>query len=160
VLPLGRRTALAAAPLAALAGCRWGPDETEEPDRPAPRPDRDAQAVDAAAEAIRQALDQVQQAATDHVGLATALTGLVAMHTAHLELLDVDDDGARASTAPAPGAAQALARVRATERELQATLAGLAQQADSGTFARALASMSASVAQHLAVLPAVPRGPA
>ena len=42
----------------------------------------------------------------------------------------------------------------------RALLADLASTAVSGTLARALASMSASIAQHLAVLPDIARGPA
>lgn len=158
--PLTRRTALAAAPLAVAAGCRWGPAEEDDPDLPAPEPDADAAAVDEAAAASLKALDLVQQVSADHIGLAAALTGLVAMHTAHLELLEADLDGGRPSAAPLPDTRAAMARVRADEQALQVTLARLAGAASSGTFARALASMSAAVAQHVAALPAIARGPA
>lgn len=144
-----------------MAGCRWGPSEPTTPALPVPEPDADADAVDEASTAILEVLDLVQQVAAEHVGLSTPLAALVAMHTAHLELLEADLAGDRATVPPQPGARAALARVRAAELDLQTRLARLAGVASSGPFARALASMSASVAQHVAALPQVPgRGPA
>jgi hypothetical protein len=171
---LTRRATLAAAPLAVVAGCRWGPAEEDSPDLPAPEPDADAAAVHEAAEATRTVLDLVRRVAADHIGLSASLAGLVGMHTAHLALLEADPgpgdeadpepgdegDGEPPADVPLPNARAALARVRADELALQATLARLALSASSGTFARALASMSAAVAQHVAVLPSVARGPA
>ena len=46
-----------------------------------------------------------------------------------------------------------LRRVRRSERGLQAALVDAADRAESGALARLLASMSASVTQHLALLP-------
>ena len=153
-----RRTALAAAPLVGLAGCEWGPP-TEQVE--APEPDADANVVEQARGEILARLDTVQATSTRHVGLSTALAALVVMHTAHLELLDADASTDRPSPPPVPVRPPvALAAVRSTEQALQARLAALAGEAVSGTFARALASMSASVAQHLAALPPVPRGTA
>lgn len=143
-------------PLAALAGCRWGPPEVDaEPGPPPPEPDADVALLDEAAQAILGALDLVERVAARHRGLATALAGLVALHTAHLDLLGAEPGGPRPAVPPLPGARPALARVRADELVLQGRLAGMAAQAGSGAFARALASMSAAVAQHVAALPAV-----
>jgi hypothetical protein len=60
-----------------------------------------------------------------------------------------------------PGSSRsALGAILRDEARLQTQLADLATSAVSGSLARALASMSASIAQHLAVLPEISRGPA
>ena len=79
-----------------------------------------------------------------------AVEALAAMHRAHLPLLGVEPPAPAADA----GARRArLARVRAREEGLQQLLAESALAAGSGALARVLASMSAGVAQHLAVLP-------
>ena len=83
-----------------------------------------------------------------------AVQGLVALHRAHLPLLDADVPAAAAAPA-APGRTR-LAQVRAREEALQRLLADAAVSVASGPLARLLASMSAGVAQHLAVLPTPP----
>jgi hypothetical protein len=81
------------------------------------------------------------------------LQPLARMHRAHLAVLEPPQD--RSIPAPDLGAtpAEALERVRTAEHALQRTLASAAVEAQSGALARLLASMSASVSQHLAVLP-------
>lgn len=154
-------------PLAAVAGCRWGPAED---DRVVTEQEQDADAalVDAAVIAIDTQLSRLTEVSRAHPGAAAALTGLVAAHQAHLRLLPAVEPGATASPTPgattppsAPTSRAALARARAEETALQAQLATLAGSAVSGPLARALASMSASIAQFLASMPALPpEGPA
>jgi hypothetical protein len=77
--------------------------------------------------------------------LATAagLTGLAALHAAHIDALDGTPprDGRRRGVDPAV--------VRRHERQLQARLVDAAMAAESGALARLLASMSAAVSQRL-----------
>lgn len=150
-LRMSRRTALATASLLALAGCRWGPDEEIDGSTEDERAADDA-TVTAAATAIATVRGLVAATSERHIGLAGALAPLLAVHEAHLALLATD---ASARTPGRVGArsAAALARVRRAETDLQARLAALAGTATSGSFARALASMSAAVAQQLVVLP-------
>ncbi len=85
---------------------------------------------------------------------------LVAMHRAHeATLVDAVPERARPSEAPAPYVvpgkqAKAVARLAAREQRLHDTLDGLALRAQSGQFARLLASMGAAVHQRLATWPA------
>ena len=74
-------------------------------------------------------------------------------HRRHVEVLEGELDG-EAPPGPSPDPAAALRGASASERELQASLVDAAGRAESGALARLLASMSASVTQHLAVLPA------
>jgi hypothetical protein len=79
------------------------------------------------------------------------------MHRAHLEVLPAPEGDEIPPMAPVDGtAADALAYVLANERTLQEALADLSGGVESGALARLLASMSASVSQHLATLPAAP----
>lgn len=84
------------------------------------------------------------------------LTALLAMHRAHeASLVDAVPDRARSSSAPAPYVVPrrreaALSQLTAKERQLHVTLDRLALRAQSGDFARLLASMGAAVTQHLA----------
>jgi hypothetical protein len=89
-----------------------------------------------------------------------ALTALVGMHRVHeAALVDAVPERARTSVSPAPYAvprkpARALAAVAGHERHLHAALGDLAVKAQSGEFARLLASMGAAIGQRLAVLDA------
>lgn len=83
--------------------------------------------------------------------LRTVLGPLDRAHAAHLAALDGELEGT--PSPPAGSYAVALRRVRASEQALQRELAAAALEARSGALARLLASMSASVSQHLAVLP-------
>jgi len=84
------------------------------------------------------------------------LTALLAMHRAHeAALADAVPDRARSSLAPAPYVVPrrrevALSRLTTKEQQLNAALGRLAVRAQSGDFARLLASMGAAVGQHLA----------
>ena len=89
-----------------------------------------------------------------------AIGSLVALHRAHeATLVDAVPDQAQPSTAPAPYVVprkqeKALAALAAREKRLHDTLDGLAMQAQSGQFARLLASMGTAVHQRLATWPA------
>ena len=78
------------------------------------------------------------------------------MHRAHLEVLEPSDERSVPPPAPAASPADAIARLRTVEATLQQTLATGAVDAQSGALARLLASMSASVSQHLVALEAAP----
>lgn len=93
--------------------------------------------------------------------LRRVLRPLEDMHRAHLEALTpAPGSGApSAASTPTPSPAPVptgtpLETVRADESTHQAALVTAAVAARSGALARLLASMSASVAQHVAVLPA------
>ncbi len=85
------------------------------------------------------------------------LASLVETHQAHEEsLADAVPARARSSATPAPYVVPrqreaALRKLATTEQRLHDTLDGLAIRAQSGDFARLLASMGAAVSQHLAV---------
>lgn len=82
--------------------------------------------------------------------LRRPLASLQSTHLAHLAALDGELEGPQP---PRPtSAAAALRNVRAGEQRLQRTLVDAALEARSGALARLLASMSASVSQHLAAL--------
>jgi hypothetical protein len=153
-----RRTTVAAVPLIALAGCRWGPEDDRSPEVEQAQ-DADADLVQTAAEAITRLSHAVARAGEEHIGLVAALAPLSAMHLAHLQVLDVTVDLTTVHTGQ-PDSRSALAAIRSEEARLQTQLADLATSAVSGTLARALASMSAAIAQHVAVLPEIARGPA
>lgn len=89
---------------------------------------------------------------------APALSGLAAMHAAHLAAVEdavpdrVDTSaGGAAYQVPATRAA-ARTRLLAAERTHHDQLVGLAMRAESGPFAGLLGQMAASVSQHLAAL--------
>lgn len=153
-----RRTTVAAVPFVALTACRWGPEDDTSPEVERAQ-DADADLVQAAAEAITRVSLDVTSAGEDHIGLTAALAPLSALHLAHLQVLDVRVE-VTSIEPDQPDSRSALAAIRRDEARLQTQLADLATSAVSGTLARALASMSASIAQHLAVLPEIARGPA
>ncbi|MET1059777.1 MAG: hypothetical protein ABWX84_09275 [Nocardioides sp.] len=166
--PVLRRTTLAAAPLVALsaglAGCRWGPDEDTTPQPtgstgPA-SVDDDTEVAATALAATTRVADLVARVAARHRGLAGVLADVTLMHQAHADLLaEAGEASEEAAPRPVPGrSATALALVLTEERGLQQTLAESAGGAASGSFARALASMSAAVAQQRTRLGAVDVG--
>jgi hypothetical protein len=85
----------------------------------------------------------------------TSLAPLVTTHRAHeATLVDAVPQGATPSSTPAPYVVPrrrevALTRLVAREQRLHDTLDGLAQKAQSGQFARLLASMGAALGQRL-----------
>lgn len=160
-LPVRRRTAITAAPVAgallATAGCRWGPEEDQTSDQatPASDPDGDPQLVEQATQALTKASALVAATSTTHIGLSSPLTPLADLHRAHRDLLLSRDGAAPSEESPpaVPGRSpKALKLVISTERTLQLTLATIAGQVASGDLARALASMSAGVAQAVTEL--------
>ena len=91
--------------------------------------------------------------------LASGLTVVSAMHAAHeASLVDAvptqapSTPGTRAYAVPR-GRTAALARLAAAEKRLHTSLDALALRAESGDFARLLASMGAGVGQQLARWP-------
>lgn len=85
-------------------------------------------------------------------GLAQALKPLVQAHRRHVAVLE-GDAGASAPPGPPQQPGPALKAVLGSERRLQAALVDAATRAESGALARLLASMSASVTQHVTALP-------
>lgn len=157
--PFTRRTALAAAVALPLAGCRWGPEEqvdgaTEQ------EQDADAGLVAEARAALASQVASLAGIVERHRGLSGLVQPLRLAHTAHLEVLGGAAPSGEVAVTKDRSSAAAVARVRREEAALQKTLADLAGRATSGQLARALASMSASIAQHLAAMPALPKGPA
>ena len=118
----------------------------------AAEPDADTVLAEDTAYEIAVALAVVDGVRRDFPGVRKQVQPLARMHRAHLGVLEPPDD----RSVPAPPRdgtrAEALARVRTAEQTLQITLTAAAVEARSGALARLLASMSASVAQHTAVL--------
>lgn len=89
----------------------------------------------------------------------STLAPLVALHRAHeATLVDAVPEQARPSGSPAPyrvprRPARALAALATREQRLHDTLDGLALRAQSGQFARLLASMGTALHQRLATWP-------
>jgi hypothetical protein len=122
---------------------------------PAPSPTEDPDA--ALVERVLVELGEVSalvSAAARLAPLRASMRTLGELHAAHRDALDGGPVTGR-SPAAFTGAAEALRRVRAREQQTQRRLAGWAVAAESGALARLLASMSAGVAQQLAVLPTV-----
>lgn len=175
-LPLGRRVTTRRATLrggalaltvTALAACDAGDTSRESSGSPTAEGsagEDSTQASEAAAdeELAAEALAHVDAAlalvlavAARHRAAASLVDGLVQAQQAHRDLLSEavpDPEPPATATSPADPA-RAWAALRRREQGLQADLGALALRADSGTFARLLAVMSASVAQHLAALP-------
>jgi hypothetical protein len=122
-----------------------------------PQPDADTALAEDAAYDIAGAQVIVDGVRRSFPRLRDRLQPLARMHRAHLAVLEPRT----ASSVPAPDVggtpAEALERVRTAEQALQRALASAAVEARSGALARLLASMSASVSQHLAVLPPAAR---
>jgi hypothetical protein len=142
-----------------LTGCDLLP--RPDPAEP-PGPSADERLVERVAAEIRAARDL---AAGVPQGRA-----LVAAHQEHLAALGPaatpsptessaeSSASSSASSSPTPGSAATPADLRTTELRLEAALTDAAGRAADGGLARLLASMAASVAQHLAVLPAATGG--
>ncbi len=158
--PLSRRSVIGlgvaglGAGLGALAGCSSGTTSTgTQRARPASvTPDVQTAAV--ALAAVRSAHDAVRATARRFPATRASLAGLEVMHTAHeRSLVDAVPAQERGSTTPAPYAVAArkdvaVARLQAAEARLHDTLQALALRAQSGEFARLLASMAAAVTVH------------
>ena len=138
---LRRRSALALAALGAtaVAGCDDGGSEPAA--GPSPTVDPDTALVDEVVTELIRA---------ERVATAGGRLELASLHRAHLEALD----GRVPAGSPARPVSAAVVRRR--EQHLQAHLVDAAMAAESGALARLLASMSAAVAQRLAVDGATP----
>ncbi|MDQ4052713.1 MAG: hypothetical protein M3237_08425 [Actinomycetota bacterium] len=155
--PLTRRTALAVT--AAMTGLASGACTSDSPTGPSGPTSTSAQPVDADHElATSVAIDIllvrvfVDSLARDFPALLPELRPLRRLHSAHVEAVGGVDDGIPAPAPFAGGRAEALGALVRSEQHLQRELASAAVRAESGTLAKLLASMSAAVAQHLAVL--------
>lgn len=108
---------------------------------------------------VRAARDALTATTTRIPGLAASLTAVAAMHAAHeTSLVDAVPDGAGSTPGATPyavprGRTAALTRLAAAERQLHTSLDALALRAESGDFARLLASMGAGIGQQLAEWP-------
>jgi hypothetical protein len=132
------------------------PVDDDAPARPAELAPDVAIATEALKEitAVRTAVEQTLR----RYPVARArLAPMVELHRAHEKtLVDAVPDRARRSQSPAPYAvprrrAAALRALTPREQQLHARLDALALRAESGDFARLLASMGAGIAQHAAV---------
>ena len=160
--PLARRTLLAVGVtgMAALglAGCSDDDDGGGRTARatPARGVTPDVAVATAALGAIRATREAVVATQARYPATRAQLTALSRMHRAHeATLVDAVPDRARTSASPAPYAVPrrreaALRALRKREQHLHTSLDGLALRAQSGDFARLLASMGAAVDQRLA----------
>lgn len=161
--PVSRRTAVGAALAgtlagsAVLAGCTLDPPTADPaPGVPAePEPDADVVLLGTVLAALDATVALVAATTQRHPRLVSGLQPLLEVHAAHRAVLDeaaeVEQDAAAPPTVPGrPGVA--LDGVRRSETRLVATLRESTGTALSGDFARALASMAASLTQHLTVL--------
>jgi hypothetical protein len=159
---VGRRSAiLGLAATVLVTGCDHG-DDIGEP-ASSPSPSTATSSPSAAEQTPDEVLvDEVNSRVTTALGVAInarkapelrrAMAPLVKAHRRHLQVLE-GELPPEAPPGPKPDAAVALREVRHGEQELQAALVEAAGRAESGALAKLLASMSASVTQHLAVLP-------
>lgn len=161
-----RRTALtgalgAIAATVLAAGCDTGDDLGESDPTGSPSPSSsvahepeqtpDEALVDDVLVGLGAAV-AVVQAARRFRQLRPVLAPLLHAHRAHAEVLEGELAGDSPATRPA-GAFAAVEAIRVSETQLQAALVDAAGRAESGALAKLLASMSASVTQHLAALP-------
>lgn len=157
-----RRTLLlAGAASVTLAGCSLN-NPFGDPQDPAAEPVRDlAPDVAVAVEAVTLLLAAgaaVAATTAAYPALSKTLAGLAAAHTAHIDALRAAvPERVDLSADPTPYVVpttrgRALVAVRTSEVSLQNTLVALAVRAESGQFARLLGTMSAAVAQQLAVV--------
>ena len=155
-----RRTALlGGAVLVAGTACDLQVDEAPAPTPSAggsgraaadPTADPDTALVARARDDIVAALAVVDGAGRGRPGLARGLRELGRLHDRHLEALPGDRTRSRRVRIAGDQAATTV-RVRAAETQLQRRLAEAAAAAESGALASLLASMSAAVAQRLAL---------
>lgn len=170
--PLSRRGALAAGAAALATGCDLDPradPAVPTPTAPTSAPpggrgdpgkDADLKLLDEARTGVAAALALVEAARDRHPSLRGSLRPLAVVHRVHARELatagrdveSTDDAGRQVRGDPT----RALARVRAHEERLQRELTAAAVRSYSGGFARLLGMLAASVAQHLATLPAGP----
>jgi hypothetical protein len=152
-------TGLAATVLA--AGCdtgdeiappeqRGGPSAASEPEE-APEQTPDQVLVDEVVAELLGAIDLLSESRKKAPALRPSLTPILRAHRQHVRVLQVEGEYRTSTSIPADAAA-ALRAVRRSERRLHVTLVDAAGRAESGALARLLASISASVTQHLTLL--------
>ncbi len=148
-----RRSLLLTTPLLGLAvGACEVRSPLEEPPAPSPAAvDPDLTLRDEIRAAIAAQIQVLSAVATAHSANSNRTASLAAMHRAHLQALRGDDrpetatpDSSGTPTGPPVTWAQAMAG----ERGLQTRLTDAAQSAESGPFARLLASMAAAIGQR------------
>ena len=152
-----RRTTLvgALAGLLAVTGCdvedldpRGDEDDSTAPPTEAST-DADAALVDRARTRITSADTVLEELVRQHPRLRRELRPLRQLHAAHAEVLGGFME--RATISGPFDLPQARTLVRRTETELQRHLTLAAVRAESGSLAKAMASMAAGIAQRLAV---------
>ncbi|UUZ59781.1 hypothetical protein [Nocardioides sp. B-3] len=136
-VPTSRRTALAlalSAPLV-LAACELDPPSAVPTEAPAAEPLPDAEVAASARKAILLTVASIEAAGVRHPRLAAGLDPWLALHAAHLAVLD---DGSEAfeveGEIPASTAGVARDRVVAPEGSLAGALADAARRAASGDW--------------------------
>jgi hypothetical protein len=146
-----RRTALTlalSAPLA-LAACDLDPPSAAPSQSPTTPPLPDTEVVASARKAILLTVALLEVVSVQHRSLRARIRPLLDLHAAHLEVLDDgSEDQSPEPALPADTPAMARTQVSGAESNLAVTLADASRQAASGDLARALASMSAAVAQR------------
>lgn len=167
--PLSRRLVVAAAAAAGTAACT--PYTVQQPTLPAPR--RRPRGIDpdvALAASVlvdeREIIDLIDATLEEHPRLREPLEEAREVHLAHVALLnDAVPDGVTASVSPTPSPAgsaspdgvprsrrRALTALAQAEEELSLLDKRSAFAAQSGSFARVLASMAAAAAQQAALI--------
>jgi hypothetical protein len=167
--PLVRRRTALCTPLAGLAaavlaaGCDNGDEIAPTPSSGAPsgatatagatedQRSPDQVLVDDVLAGLTGAIEVLAQA-RKAPAIRAYITPLLKAHRRHVEVLEGElSNPPPAGPSPDPDAMLRL--VRRHERDLHVTLVDAAGRAESGALARLLASMSASVTQHLTLLP-------
>lgn len=170
VVPVTRRAVLLGTAGAVTAGCTGGlkvgrdgrgrprRDSTTAAEKAAERTDPDVTLAAAALAAERLALTAVEAAQARHVRLRRLLDPTAEVHRAHIALL-ADAAPEELTPPPAPdvirvprSSTRAVARLAQMETELATNGRRHAFTAESGPFARLLASMAASADQQAALL--------
>lgn len=141
-------------------GCTVGnPVSHDEPPTPPAEMAPDVAVASRALAEIRAVHAAATRTMSRHPGTRPGLVALVHLHRAHEgSLADAVPARAQPSAKPTPyvvprGREAALKRLAARERRLHETLDELALRAQSGDFARLLASMGTAVNQRLAAWP-------
>jgi hypothetical protein len=136
-----------------LAGCDLGSDDPASSRAPSAGPDDpDAGLVEEVGDEVAAILLLVESLRRRNASLSRPLGELARVHEAHLEVLGSSRRSGRRPPRTS-NAAEALTMLSTREQRHQSFLAGRAVAAQSGRLARLLASMSAAVAQQLALLP-------
>jgi len=156
-----------AVPAATAAGCTLsGQQPSKGAAREAPDVDPDVALLEQVSQATAAVVALYEGVIDEHRSLRRALRPLLAAHRAHVDALGQaapkDAAGGRADRRAGPATPhvprrpeQAVRRLRSTEQETSERLLQATRQAESGGFARLLASMSASSAQAVHVLAGV-----